>query len=407
MATPELAAIRAAYDEWLGEPNAVMRFSRLVDGNDDEIGIEVLFWRAIDNAPDDEVGPFTLMTTAGLGAYALARSYQRAELLLQVKGRQSWEDVCTLAAPLADVAFRALADGRPFTPDGVVPDVTFPLYTGMTALLVQDRYLRSPQWLRGMVPEVRILEVVPLYPSEATVVAEIGAVETYRRSEQEGIDLNQPQRPAALLYEYPAALVPGILAVRGTDMPNDGLDMDTTALLWQDIDTWCGHHAPRTARDLCPGASERHIQRLEAFLSGLLPDDYRASLLTHNGDADLGPAHYLSADGVWRAASAMLAQEEAGAFAEQRILRNGGGVIHDRWWHHAWVPIAREPDRTLLCLDLDPAPAGLMGQVIRHDTITGPVATAHRSFEEWLRAYRDDLLAGRYHVDADGYIAAP
>ncbi len=402
-----LLIIKAAYDEWMVQPDAVVRVARSTDGGG-AIDIDVLFWRVVEGVrDDDEVGPFTYVATAGLGAHALSSSYQHIELFMQVKGRHSWEEVRELTAPLVDVASRALIDGRPFAPDEVVPDVTLPLYAGRTALLVRDPTLAEPEWLPHTAPSVRILKIQPLYPGEASVVADVGAREAYRRSRLEGIDLDRTARPPALLYEYPAALVPDILAVRGSDMPNDGLDVDTMALLWQDIEAWCSHHAPRTTRDLCPSASEQHVQRLEALLSCLLPDDYRASLRTHNGDADLGPAHYLSADGVWRAASAMLAQEEAGAFAERRILHNGGGVIHDRWWHRAWVPVAREPDGTLLCLDLDPAPDGLVGQVIRHDAITGPVATRYRSFEGWLRAYHDDLLAGRYHVDADGYIAAP
>jgi len=142
-------------------------------------------------------------------------------------------------------------------------------------------------------------------------------------------------------------------------------------------------------------------------LSCQLPADYRASLRAHNGDADLSAWHYLSADGVWRVASALRARSEAGTFAGRSVIGAGRGIIQPLWWHRGWMPFARDQTGRLLCLDLDPALGGIVGQLIAWDPDTGPVATGHRSFAAWLREYRDDLLADRYHVDADGYIAAP
>ncbi len=59
--------------------------------------------------------------------------------------------------------------------------------------------------------------------------------------------------------------------------------MDTIQFLWQRIETWMSTYAPQSRQRLLPGASETDIQRAEAAIGILLPEDFKASYRLHNG----------------------------------------------------------------------------------------------------------------------------
>jgi cell wall assembly regulator SMI1 len=75
------------------------------------------------------------------------------------------------------------------------------------------------------------------------------------------------------------------------------------------------------------------------------------------------------------------------------------GPVRPVWWNPSWVPVAVDGMGNDLCLDLDPPPAGLRGQLIEyvHDCEIRPVVAP--SFAAWLSSYADELEAGLYEVD--------
>jgi len=413
MATTDvtLLSIHAAYLGWLGKPDAVLRLQHATDSDDAPPEIDVLFF---EQTADRDNEAFVFVGTAGMSTRVMPGTRPRTELLLNIEGTQDWGALRDLGTWLADLALWPFLEPETrFEPDRVLGDVTLPIFDGMTCLLLTEWGVRPPPYrLPGMAPTVEILEVKPLHAGEAEVALIVGAIEASRRFRERGINWADPTRPPALLYEFPLATTwERLTAQRGWRTA-----WDTTAVpalvplvrvLWADIISWCALHAPRVARSLRGGASVLDLQRLEARLSCILPDGYASSLLTHNGDADLSTWHYLGITGVWRIASTLRSRSEAGSFMGRTVIGAGRAVIRSLWWHRGWVPFAQDQTGRLLCLDLDPAVGGIVGQIIAWDPNTGPVATGHHSFEAWLREYRNDLLAGRYHVDADSYIAAP
>ncbi len=404
--------IERAYAAWLGPSETVVQTEPDSATGDVPPRLDVLYFPLL----DDPAGPFAYIATAGLSTRRVAGTTMSVELLLGLPGGYPWSTLLAVGLDLAALGLRGITDGARLEPGGVVDDVVFALYPGRTHALL-TRYGRHLD--RHLPPghTIEMLALCPLYPREAAVAREVGVEEMYRRGRERGIsgeDWAEPERPEVALYEYPAGLVEATLAARATAVARTDDSMDEAGgadllilRLWGDIAAWYRVHAPRAGKSVQPGASEEQVRRLEALLSCLLPADYRASLRAHNGDADLSAWHYLSADGVWRAASALREQTEAGAFTGRTVIGAGRGVIQPLWWHRGWAPIARDQGGRLLCLDLDPGLGGVVGQLIAWDPDTGPVATGHRSFDAWLQEYRADLLAGRYHVDADGYIAAP
>ena len=156
---------------------------------------------------------------------------------------------------------------------------------------------------------------------------------------------------------------------------------------WACLDAWL-----RSMPDAIPGgfnapASDDEIQVLEGALGTKLPADFIASLKTHSGQVDQ--------DGVCFEGETLL--DIKGILSEWTCWRNlvaDGSLdgmmsdpdagVKDDWYNVRWIPITRNGMGDCVCIDLDPAPGGSIGQVIRvlHDDDRRERVAA--SFEEWL-----------------------
>lgn len=75
------------------------------------------------------------------------------------------------------------------------------------------------------------------------------------------------------------------------------------------------------------------------------------------------------------------------------------------WWNPRWIPIVTSGSGHLFCVDLDPGPAGTLGQIILflHDD-KGRYLIAH-SLRAWFARLTADLECGLYEIveDENGY----
>ncbi|MBK9260516.1 MAG: SMI1/KNR4 family protein [Polyangiaceae bacterium] len=142
--------------------------------------------------------------------------------------------------------------------------------------------------------------------------------------------------------------------------------------LWERLGSWAAKNAGREL-GLRKGASERAIVAAEEALSLRFPDDFRASLLLHDGqDGDESSLF------EWMPGCSPLAPLrsrrralEGGTRARRRISPDrlqgrGAGRIHSVLWHAKRIPIAgnRWWDGDNTYLDLFPGPKGKIGQLI-------------------------------------------
>lgn len=129
---------------------------------------------------------------------------------------------------------------------------------------------------------------------------------------------------------------------------------------------------PDVLRHLAPGATEAEIAAAEHAIGRRLPADLRCLLARHAGSGDafavpgfalFGPARVAAEWAVWE--DLRLAQFEPEGYASEPV----GPVRSDAWWRPDWVPFAGDVTGNHLCVDLDPAPGGEVGQVIHvlHD----------------------------------------
>lgn len=115
------------------------------------------------------------------------------------------------------------------------------------------------------------------------------------------------------------------------------------------------------------GASPASITAAEKALGLPLPDDLRHLLSRHTGTDDgfvlpgwdlFSPDRIVSEWGVW---------EE---LRRTQFIPDGetcdpeAPILGDEWWRLGWIPFCGDGGGNHLCVDLDPAPGGTVGQII-------------------------------------------
>ena len=139
--------------------------------------------------------------------------------------------------------------------------------------------------------------------------------------------------------------------------------------------------------DLNPPATDADLTALQQQLGVTLPADYLQVLQQHDGQRGLADGlfdgqEFLSAQNVlaqWRIWKRL---HDAGEF--QALRSSPAAGVRDDWWNPRWIPFSHDGGGNHLCLDLDPAPGGAVGQVISlwHDS--GERTVQEASFGAWF-----------------------
>lgn len=149
--------------------------------------------------------------------------------------------------------------------------------------------------------------------------------------------------------------------------------MNSLLDLWDAYEKHLLQHAPTKLIGLNPPATPAAIANLEKQLGTTLPPDFKESLLVHDGGTFgnqlLDDEELLSIPRIaeeWNVWNQLLKSPglKMGGF---RSSPEKG--VKDDWWNPLWIPITSNHAGDHWCLDLDPAPEGQRGQVIRmwHD----------------------------------------
>jgi cell wall assembly regulator SMI1 len=189
--------------------------------------------------------------------------------------------------------------------------------------------------------------------------------------------------------------------------------MRTIEQSWRVIEEWLAANAPSLLAGLVAGAHSMELQTIEGRIGplngSLLPEDLRASLSIHNGQADADSPLI----GGWRLLGTSQVLESWQMHAEFR--RDGtfstdldDDVINDRgvrraWSHEGWIPVAEDGAGNYVCIDVAPADGGAVGQLVGwyHDDDPRPLVAS--SFAAWLDRAATWMIAGKVQVEAHGY----
>jgi cell wall assembly regulator SMI1 len=171
---------------------------------------------------------------------------------------------------------------------------------------------------------------------------------------------------------------------------------------WDTIESELAVQFPQVHESLSPPATAYELDLLEGAMDRMLPPDFRASLLRHNGQRERMSLHgfcnsacLLGTDGIldvwhgWRNVadpSIMYVHPH-----NDTSLEIDTGVV----WHPGWVPFTETDCGNYHFLDLAPRPRGTVGQIFfSFDAAPGGVLA--RSYREWLDRIASKLVARDY-----------
>lgn len=154
--------------------------------------------------------------------------------------------------------------------------------------------------------------------------------------------------------------------------------MRSLADSWSVIIEWLEQHATSLADKLHGPADPDAIRRTETEIGVAFTDDLRQSFLIQDGrdygddELNLFPT---PPDGIADMAFCLLPVVEIAAEWEvwrdlidigefEGIVSKPDAGIRDCWWSKGWIPVAGNGGGDFICVDMDPAEGGCVGQVI-------------------------------------------
>lgn len=162
--------------------------------------------------------------------------------------------------------------------------------------------------------------------------------------------------------------------------------------VWKSLEKVLKEHWPEGYESLRPGAGDAEIAALESRLGASLPAEVAESLRVHDGQHD---------EALWDLWALLSAEEIAAQWSLMKDLLEAGELdglgtengkkVAAGWWCPAWIPVCADGSGDLLCVDLQPGPKGVPGQVVwfRHDDAERSVEA--RSFKAWLQKVAREL----------------
>jgi len=180
---------------------------------------------------------------------------------------------------------------------------------------------------------------------------------------------------------------------------------------WQRIDAWHLANTRPKKLGLKPGATPQAISALESSIGAKLPDDFRESLLLHNGGGwILWYGELLSIDAMLKQWTTYCDWQNRGEFAVPGSpdwqTHSISGPIKPFFWSPKRLCVT-DNSGDHLTLDFDPPANGSYGQVIDHSHEVGPESVLAPSWSAFLEQIADDLHAGKYIYNQDEDTVCP
>ncbi len=168
---------------------------------------------------------------------------------------------------------------------------------------------------------------------------------------------------------------------------------------WRTIEAWLEENHPRVLDQFNPPAPPEAVVAAERAMNVTLPEDYKAFLALHNGQSEfaamVGMGALLPVE--------ELAETHANLFGEDDMEVDPalvGAGVRAVDLSKGWVPITKSArGRDFLCLDLDPAPGGVRGQIIEYIADDSARPLVAKSFADLLSLYFDQAQTGELDLE--------
>jgi cell wall assembly regulator SMI1 len=175
---------------------------------------------------------------------------------------------------------------------------------------------------------------------------------------------------------------------------------------WKKIEAWLEEYVPEVLEDLNGPATIANIRATESAMSVKLPKDMVDAYRIHDGQDGGAPPvggdwQVLRLKTVvkqWKILKVLL---DKGTFATADADVKAVGPVRPVWWNARWIPFGFAANGDLICVDLDPAKGGTVGQIIvfLHDNEVRTCVA--KSLTKWLDQLASDLAKGKVVIGAD------
>lgn len=207
--------------------------------------------------------------------------------------------------------------------------------------------------------------------------------------------------------EGPFGTMPGATPTRPRGRPKPWLDEDIAPVLAR-LDRWYAAHFPGDRYAFNPPATDAAIAGLERAVGIAMPPAWRQLYRWHDGEEDDRHEHIYGlpllplaqVEAQWRSWGDILAY-----FKGNRYPLPGGGwpehAVDPAYINQRWIPLTNDGSGNHIGLDLDPWPAGRIGQVIlygRDEEVKVVLAESLGKFLDWIA---DLLESGNFRLTVE------
>jgi len=185
--------------------------------------------------------------------------------------------------------------------------------------------------------------------------------------------------------------------------------------------SWAKTHSIQTLQNLNPPASDKDISEVETVVGHELPTPFKNLLRRFDGENDaswlalLGNGNQVLSCKViierykqWvELAEEIEPEMDTVEYWRDRVESNViyvRGTVKPLFRHPKWIPFTCMNGDVYRFIDFDPAPGGVVGQVIEVDPESCSYQVLANGLDEALLNYFTELESGKYRVDAEGFI---
>jgi cell wall assembly regulator SMI1 len=161
--------------------------------------------------------------------------------------------------------------------------------------------------------------------------------------------------------------------------------------LWHRISSWFAQNYI-SYRPYPAGVSDRRLGEATRQLQSGIPIDMAQSYMIYDGtnqQAIFENQYLLSIDEIVAASALMRSGFDEGWFED--FPCEPQGPIKPVKWNKNWIPITDDGAGDHVCVDMDPARGGTIGQIIATNHEIGPLRVLAKGFRQFLTQFADDL----------------
>lgn len=365
-----------AYKSKFGEPDTLIQLQTA----DDTVVLELAVLYPI---PDEDVLQSSIVS---LGLSSLSDQEELSlELITEINGKVSNDTVNILGGVYHDIYERIKAD-KGVVAGRIYRSVSLPLFDGMNAVMITEEVFSDVEWLDEENEKARVMRLIPLFEKEADEL------------EQYDVSLRHH------------LIIRSGMPYRDADRDVINIAQTVFKMEWEYITNWFEENKANKASLLRKSLDENRQSNvadvLEEKLGFGLPPDFKTSFnIQPEKIYIMVDLLLLNEEEILHGWTSMNKMNNEGAFkGALRRLHPDNRIQPNQWWNEKWVPVISSDTGDLYCIDMDPGPEGIIGQIIIHTNDEGPFVSDYNSFFQYIDEYRFKLKTDELEVNEDGNI---